>query len=55
MHKFSKNVSDLKILGVRRVRESKFHIEDPQILGTTVKNLVMVTWHLEFVHHCKYQ
>ena len=28
-----------------------FHIEDPQISGTTTQNLVsQATWHLEFVH-----
>lgn len=30
---------------------SKFHTEDPQILGTTVQNSVaQVTWHAGFVH-----
>jgi len=30
-----------------------FHIEDPQISGTTIQNLVsQATWHLEFVHPC---
>jgi len=29
----------------------KFHTQDPQILGTTVQNLVTcMTWHLGFVH-----
>lgn len=30
---------------------SKFHTEDPQILGTTAQNSVaQVTWHAGFVH-----
>jgi hypothetical protein len=33
--------------------QSNFHTEDPQILGTTVKKLVItVTWCLEFIHPC---
>ena len=31
---------NLKILGTERVTRSKFHSEDPQILGATVQNLV---------------
>jgi hypothetical protein len=34
----------LKILGTERLTRSKFHSEDPQILGATVQNLV--TWDL---------
>ena len=42
-----KSRSSLKIVGAR----SKFHTEDPQILGTTVQNLVTRTaWHARFVH-----
>jgi len=42
--------SHLKILGVRRVTCSMFLIEDPQILGALVQNLVaMVTWGSVFV------
>ena len=37
---FQKSNSHLKILGVRRVKRSKFHTEDPQILGATVQNVV---------------
>jgi len=30
-----------------------FHIQDPQISGTIIQNLVsQATWHLEFVHPC---
>jgi len=33
--------------------QSKFHTEDPQILGDTVPNLfAMATWRSEFVHPC---
>ena len=41
---------DLKIIGARRVTRSKFYTEDPQILGTIVRNAVaMVTWRPGFV------
>jgi hypothetical protein len=41
---FHKSKSHLKILGIIKVT-SKFHAEGPQILGTTVQNLVKATWH----------
>jgi hypothetical protein len=48
---FRKSRSHLEIPGVRRVTLSKFHTEDPQILGTTCQNLVIqAAWHPEFVH-----
>ena len=31
--------SYLKILGVRRTTESKYHTEDPKLLGTTLQTL----------------
>jgi hypothetical protein len=44
--------SHLKILGARRVTETKFHTEDPQILGVTVQTVVATaTWRLGFVVH----
>ena len=50
--KFPKKFRDyLKILGARTVTWSKFHTEDPEILGTTVQSLV--SWTIrrsEFVH-----
>ena len=36
---FQKSSSYLKILGTGRVTWSKFHSEDPQILGATLQNL----------------
>ena len=46
-----KSSSHLQLLGVTRVTWSKFHIEDPQILGATVQNLVArATWCPGFVH-----
>jgi len=38
INKFSKKIlgAHLKILGNRRVKRSKFQIEDPEILGATV-------------------
>lgn len=42
VYKFSKKKktgSYLKILGAGRLTLSKFHSEDPQILGATVQNL----------------
>jgi hypothetical protein len=42
---FQKSVSDIKILGDRKLTWSKFHSEAPQILGATVQNLVdRATW-----------
>jgi len=42
--------SYLKILGTRRVPCSMFHIDDPQILGAPIQNLVAtVTWGSVFV------
>jgi len=40
---FHKCRTYLKILEVRRVVQSEFHIEDPKILGTTIKNVVATT------------
>jgi len=37
--------SHYEIQGARRVACSKFHAEDPQVLGATVENLVATaTW-----------
>jgi fructose-1-phosphate kinase PfkB-like protein len=48
---FQKTRSHLKIPGARRVTQSKFHTEGPQILGAKVQNLVARTnWHTEIVH-----
>jgi len=48
-----KSRSHLNIFGARMVTWSKFLIEDPQILGTIVQNLITkVMWHPEFVHPC---
>jgi len=50
---FQKSRSHLKILGARRVIWSKFHTEDPQILGVIVEKVVArATWYPGFVHHC---
>jgi hypothetical protein len=40
---FQKSRSQLKILGIRRITSSKFHTEDPQILGATAQNVVATT------------
>jgi hypothetical protein len=40
---FKKSRNHVKILGAQRVTLSKFHAEDPQLLGTTVQNLVAMT------------
>lgn len=39
---FQKSGSCLKILGAGRATLSKFHTEDPELLGTTIEN--SVTW-----------
>ena len=45
--------SHLKILGAWRVTWSKYHTKDPQVLGSTVQNLVATaTWRPGFVHRC---
>ena len=50
---FQKCRSHPKIPGTRRTTWSKFHTEDPQILGTTVQNLVTtVSWYPGIVHPC---
>ena len=50
---FQKSRNRLKIPGARRMTKSKFHSEEPQILGTTMQNLVTtVTWHPAIVHAC---
>jgi hypothetical protein len=39
--------------GALRVTRSKFHTEDPQILGATVQNLVaLVTWRPAVMYPC---
>jgi hypothetical protein len=44
-HYRSKCMSHVKILGVRRARWSKFHTQDPHILGAIIQNSVTrVTW-----------
>jgi len=48
---FQKSRSYFRILGTRRVIFSKFLSEDPQVLGTTIQNLITcMTWHPGFVH-----
>ena len=48
---FHKSRSHLRILGTGRVTRSKFHTDDPQILGATVQNPVARSnWHLGFLH-----
>ena len=48
---FHKRRSYLKILEARRATQSKFHIEDLKILGTTIKNVVATAiWHPGFMH-----
>ena len=50
---FQKCKSHLKILGAWRVTWSKYHTKDPQVLGSTVQNLVAAaTWRPGFVHRC---
>jgi hypothetical protein len=50
---FQKSSRQLKILGPRRVAGSKFYTEYPQILGTTVQNLVAPTaWPDKYVNPC---
>jgi hypothetical protein len=39
---FQRSKHYLKILGTERMTRSKFHFEDPQILGAILQNLV--TW-----------
>ena len=43
-HIFQKSKSHLKILGARRVTWSKFHTEDPQILGATILTYLLTPW-----------
>jgi hypothetical protein len=53
---FQKSRSSLKILVAKRVTWSKFHFEDPYILGTAIQNLItMALWQLEFVHPSTHQ
>jgi len=54
---FLKSMSHFKFLDPRKVKWGKFHTEDPQILGTTVPNLVATaTWDPRFVHtYCKFR
>jgi hypothetical protein len=47
---FQQPISLFKILGAESMTQNKFHIENPQILGTTISNLAtMVDWCLGFV------
>jgi hypothetical protein len=41
-HIFQRSRNYLKILGCERVTRSKFHSEDPQLLGANVQ--ILVTW-----------
>ena len=42
---------NLKILGEKIVAGSKFHVDKPQVLGSTVQNVVVrAIWPREFVH-----
>ena len=43
-------MSHLKILDARKVAQSKFHTECPQILGITVQHCYPNNLGLEFVH-----
>jgi hypothetical protein len=53
---FQRCRSHLKIPGTRWVAWSNFHMEDLQILGATMQNLVaQATWHPGFVHPCYMQ
>jgi hypothetical protein len=48
---FHKSSSHLKIPGARMVTSSKFHTDNPKILGATVQNLVaMAIWQPGSVH-----
>jgi len=48
---FRKSRSHIRITGVRRMTWSRFHTEDPNIIGVTVQNVVSrVTWRPGFVH-----
>ena len=50
---FLKFRSHLKILGAKMVTWSKFHTEEPKMLGATAQNLVVrVTWRPGFVYPC---
>jgi len=53
VHKFSKCVEAvLKLLSPRGWQKNKFCIEDWQVLGSALKNLVAtVMWLLEIIHH----
>ena len=53
MQIFQTSRNHLKFLDARWVTWSKFHMEDTQMLGTTIQNLVSrTTWHLEFRYPC---
>jgi hypothetical protein len=50
---FQMSSSNLKILAARTLTYRTFHPEDPQIIGTTLQNLIArVTWRPRFVHTC---
>ena len=42
---FRKSTNRLKILGVGRLTEIKFHVEEPRTLGSNVRNVIATaTW-----------
>jgi hypothetical protein len=50
-----KSSNHLNVLGATEVTRSKFHTQDPQILGATEHNLLArVTWSSEIFHSCLY-
>jgi hypothetical protein len=54
-HKFWKSPTDVNVLADRLVIWSKFQTEDPEIHGTTLKNLVsLATWVPRFVDPWQY-
>jgi len=44
--------SHLKILGVTKATQCKFHTEDPQIIVTTAKTISRAIWPSRFLHPC---
>jgi len=54
-HILRKSSNHLNVLGAIRVTGSKFHTQDPQILGPTEQNLLARgTWSSEIFHSCLY-
>jgi len=48
---FRKSTNRLKILGVGRLTEIKFHVEEPRTLGSNVRNVIATaTWWPEYLH-----